>query len=82
MQKFKKIELPKKITHMASYAIGDCPNIEEIILPNIIEILDNNVIFNCPNLKRVYWGGTLFKSREFLNAAITIKTGKIINFWA
>ena len=48
-----KIVLPNGIKEVKRFTIKDCPNLETIVIPKSVEILDDAFYINCPKVKNI-----------------------------
>lgn len=48
------LEVPNQVTHIRSYALSGCPNLEVLILPESVDGMDGDVILNCPKFTTIY----------------------------
>lgn len=50
----KVLEVPKQVTLIRSYALSGCPNLEVLILPESVDVMDGDVVSNCPKFTTIY----------------------------
>ena len=55
---FKTFIVPENVKNIRSYAFQNCPNLEEIIFNEKLEIINTGIWWGCSNLKRVDFSNT------------------------
>ena len=55
------IELSSNLKFIGSFAFQNCPNIEEIIIPDSVETIDSHVFEGCKSLKKVILSSSMKK---------------------
>lgn len=65
--RFKSIQLPGTLRDMGNTAFGNCPFIEELVIPEGVENVDNMVSL-CPKLQRIDLPSTVLSAQRVLSA--------------
>jgi len=61
--------IPDGVTHICSRAFEGCSQLEELIVPDSVWVIQDEAIMDCPNLRRISFLGTccLHTGREIVN---------------
>ncbi len=67
--RFSSIMLPSSLRDMGNSAFGSCTNLEELVIPEGVAVADN-VLYNCPSMKRLDLPSTLLSAKNLMTVYI------------